>query len=907
MTARWRGGPMSPSVPSWVRHPVAVPLGVAALAFALLGGVTSVAIHEANDTVQRDAQARMRSNRDAAVRALVHQSDDFKLTVATWAANTVVIDGLRAATPAGIGQVQEQLSTLAQSKNAPAAFVSDTQGRNVAIYPAQPELLGKDFSFRDWFKGVSRTGRPYVSAAYSSAANGHPLVVGVSAPVLDGPRRVGYVTVLWQLDSVRAVAEGSQRDDGVTTTVTDQFGQPLTGALIVDDLGQPLQATVSATTKQALMGRSVSTASAGKIEAAGPVPGIRWTVTASLPASTASAPAGNFERSLRVTLGVALLLVLLFTALALWFARGRVAEQAARRLAETALRASEDRFRRMFDEALNGELLVNSEGEIIRVNDTLARLLGRQPAELIGRPLAGLFEDEADRFRVRALVRTGEGELFAEMALGNNAGQTLWVLVALSWMQEQDSERVLLAQLEDVTARRAAERRLTDLALHDELTGLPNRRLLIERCEHAFARAGSGRGESSSVAALFIDLDGFKPINDSAGHDAGDQVLIAVANDLVATLRPSDTVARVGGDEFVVLLDQGDGLAYLRNVAERVTTTIRRQVAAGTASLTLTASVGIARVDLEREPDMDPEQLLRRADAAMYRAKERGRDQYDVFDSDLLERTEARHELVQAIRDGLHDDRIALVFQPVVDVDSNLVVGAEALIRLSNSGGRLLPTLPAIIAAEAAGLAELVGDRVLHLAMETARTWPRHMTLSVNISARELTGRDLRSRVEQALQRHDFDPARLILEITETSILKAGPSALAELEKLRQRGVRVAIDDFGTAYATLANLTTLPVDVLKVDASFTAGLPHQRTHAAIVHGIASMAYQLDIPCIVEGVETSEQLAAIRGMSVQAQGWHWGKAQGPGHVPTLNPARLPQQQTDETKAPASRPS
>jgi len=166
------------------------------------------------------------------------------------------------------------------------------------------------------------------------------------------------------------------------------------------------------------------------------------------------------------------------------------------------------------------------------------------------------------------------------------------------------------------------------------------------------------------------------------------------------------------------------------------------------------------------------------------------------------------------------------------------------------------------------------------------------MTIAVNISARELTGRDLRNRIEQALQRHDFDPARLVLEITESSILSAGPTALAELEKLRQRGVQVAIDDFGTAYATLANLTILPVDVLKVDTTFTVGLPHQRTHTAIVHGIASMAFELDIPCIVEGVETDAQLEALQGMSVEAQGWYWGKPQGAGHIPILNPVSLP---------------
>ena len=1161
MTAPSRGAHVR-SGASWSRRLVAVPVGLALLAVVLLCGLAWVGIHQSSDTVQSDAQGRVRSNRDEAVRALVLQTDDLKRTVATWSENALVIDSLRAPTPAALGQVQQQLTTLAHSKDSPSVFVADTRGRIVAIYPAQPELIGKDFSFRDWFQGVARTGRPYVSAAYGSAVNGHPTVVGVVSPVLERSRRLGYVAVLWQLESIRSVSVDSHRDDGITVTMTDQRGQPLTGTLAVDDRGQPRPAALSASTRQALAGRSVSTVSGGMIEEAGPVPGIGWTVTAALPSSVALASAHALQRSLQVTLGVALLLVLLFTMLAWRVARRRAAEQAvadeerhhlsalfaaspigiieglpdgtilavngalarmlgyevndlvdsnaselthpdsapaasetvqgevdaslsghpserayrardgspvptlvsvvalrgaggqlrrmvafvvdqreqkstagalkaladtlaereaflstlidtmdvavlacdadgvptmvnnrlraihgmsedtppdaagamrvahldgrpmapaetplvralteeevhdveylvmtddgrapqrllaqARRLTgphgetvgavvaahdvtamragEAAMRASEDRFRRVFDEALNGELIVNREGDIIRVNDSLARLVLGQPQELIGQPLAALFQHEPDQLRILELVRAGDGELRAEMALRDTDGRSLWGLVALSWMREHDGERVLLAQVEDITARRDAEQRLTELALHDELTGLPNRRLLIERCGHAFARARSGRSGSSSIAALFIDLDGFKPINDSAGHDTGDQVLIAVANDLKSTLRPTDTVARVGGDEFVVLLEQDDGLAYLRNVAERITTTIRRQVTTDTASLTLSASVGIARVDLAHQPDVTPDQLLRRADAAMYRAKERGRDRYDVFDTDLHERTEAREALVQTIRDGLRHDRVALVFQPVVDVDSNIVIGAEALMRLSNSDGRLVPTLPAIIAAEAAGLAEPLGDRVLHLALDAARTWPGHMSLAVNISARELTGRDLRSRVEQALQRHDFDPARLVLEITESSILSAGPSALAELEKLRQRGVRVAIDDFGTAYATLQNLTTLPVDVLKVDTSFTAGLPHMRIHTAIVHGIASMAYELDIPCIIEGVETDVQLEALRGMSVQAQGWLWGKPQGPGRVPVLNPVALPRAQPGVTRTQAPR--
>lgn len=229
----------------------------------------------------------------------------------------------------------------------------------------------------------------------------------------------------------------------------------------------------------------------------------------------------------------------------------------------------------------------------------------------------------------------------------------------------------------------------------------------------------------------------------------------------------------------------------------------------------------------------------------------------------------------------------AVVEKTLFAIGSVLVGG---LMALSTSAAALVVT--AVLA--------MLGARG-HIALGAAQTWPSRMSLAVNISTRELTGRNLRRRVEHALLQHDFDPVRLILEITESSILRAGPAALVELEKLRQSGVRVAIDDFGTAYATLQNLTILPVDALKVDTSFTAGLPHRRTHTAIVHGIASMAFELDIPCIIEGVETETQLAAIQGMSVHAQGWLWGKPQGPEYIPTLHPMPLPPAHPDITRS------
>ena len=883
--------------PLWLRHPVAVPVAAAFLVLALLSGLALVSAQRSNQSIQGAAQDRVRTYRETAVRALKLQTEDYKRTAATLAESKSIIESLSSGSPASLRATMDNLSTLARSRNLPAAFTADTRGRTVAFYPSQTDIIGQSFSFRDWFKGVSRTDRPYVSAGYRSAATGRPSVVAIAAPVFEGPRRVGYVVFLWQLESVREVSLGAYEDDGVSITVTDQRGQPLLRSLNVDDRGEPIDIKVSDMTRQALAGQQVSSARDGKLVEIGPVPGLGWTVTAALPSSIALFPTHAFRQKQEINLGVATLLVFLFTALWSMVARRRGAELAITEGERQHLRASEDRFQRVFDEGLTGKILANTNGEILRVNDAMKSMLGRESDELVGRQLVSSFDDDADRQRIRELIGVGDGELRTEMAIRDADNRRLSGRVALTWISGRGGDLVLLVQVEDITARLDAEKRLTELTLHDELTGLPNRRLLLERCDHAFALARSGRGRSTAVGVLFIDLDGFKKVNDRAGHDTGDQLLLSISQDLQNALRPADTVARIGGDEFVVLLEQEDGLEYLRTVADRIINTVRRQVIADGTELSVSASVGVARLDLAIEPEVRPDQLLRRADAAMYRAKERGKDRHDVFDGKLRASTETRPMLEQAIRDGLEHDRVAIVFQPVIDVDRNIVVGAEALLRLRDSTGRLLPTLPAVIAAEGAGLAEALSDRVLNLALGAACTWPQNLSVAINISARELTGKVLRDRIEGALARHAFDPTRLILEITETSILSAGPAALAELEKLRQQGVRVAIDEFGTAYATLQNLTKLPVDALKVDAAFTAGLPDQRTHAAIVHGIASMAIELNIPCIVEGVETEAQLAALKGLAVLAQGWLWGSPQGPEHVPTINPVSLSHDEPD----------
>ncbi|MET0820977.1 MAG: EAL domain-containing protein [Aeromicrobium sp.] len=873
-------------LPWRVRHPSAAPLAVAIVATLLLLGVGQRADRRATNQVMAAARDRVESNRDAGVRALVRQTDDYKRAAAALAETPSVVKFLNRGRQQAPAELSAAMASFARSQESPGVFLSDVTGRTLAAHPPDPELIGRDFSFRDWFRGVSQQGRPYVSEGYRSAADGRPFVVTVAAPVVDGSRRVGYVTFLWRLESVRAIADGAKADDGISLVVTDQRGQQLLGALAVNQQGQGRPPEISRATAAALRGRSTSVVQDGKLLEVGPVASVGWSVTASLDQDVALQTAASFRQSLRRALAIAIGLILLATVLAYLAARRRAtgAIDAARE--RRLLRDSEERFRQVFDEGLTGKFLATTTGEITRVNTTMARMLGRAVDEIERTQLADWFSTDEGRLLIGEVLAGRATASRVELQLRAPGDGTLWGLVAMAWISEQRGSRLLLVQVDDVTGRREAEKRLTTMALHDALTGLPNRRLFLERCEHSLEVARSSRTPDKWVSVLFIDLDGFKAVNDIAGHEAGDQLLVAIAHDLRDTLRPTDTLARIGGDEFVVLVEHDDDRDDLFALAQRLIDEVRRTVPGGRTGLAVSASVGIARVDVDAEPELRPDQLIDRADAAMYRAKQRGKDRHDIFDEHLHDITEARRSLEQAVREGLRDDRITLVFQTVVEVDTGIVRGAEALLRLRDASGFVLPTLPAVVAAESAGLAETLSDRVLHLALRAARRWPESMSVAVNVSARELSSQGLRTRVVAALADHGVASSRLVLEVTETSILNAGRSVLDELELLRATGVRIAIDDFGTAYATLTSLTTLPVDVLKVDASFTAGLPHQKAHSAVVHGVASMAAELGIPCIVEGVETQRQLDAIRGLGLQAQGWWWGQPQGEETIPSI---------------------
>ena len=479
----------------------------------------------------------------------------------------------------------------------------------------------------------------------------------------------------------------------------------------------------------------------------------------------------------------------------------------------------------------------------------------------------------------------------------------------------------VVGALRDVTEAMAVEQRLHHAALHDELTGLPNRGLLVDRLNTALARAARERRE---VAVLFCDLDGFKRVNDSGGHAAGDAVLVETARRLEGVLRPGDTVARVGGDEFVIVVEPWDrqhtnedhehsdiGLdrPLALGIAERVSEVLRAPIHFNGAEHVVSASIGITYADLTPAGKADPvtaDKVLQDADAAMYRAKGRGKDRFEVFEygmhTEVAERSRVEQLLRQTLQPRNHTNvrspvpaptrrlpRLTAAYQPVFDSRTNMLVGFEALARLIDAAGKSVPPDVFIAVAEDTALIRPLGRVMLELACKQLHTWRTHtpglatVTMAVNVSALQAQHPTLLDDVHSALEAHQLKPCDLVLELTETALLQAAHSTLTNLRALHDDGVGIAIDDFGTGYASLRYLATLPVSTIKIDRSFTAGLPHDETSRKIVSAVAGLAADMELTCVIEGVETEEQRNALPN-GVHIQGWLTGRPQYPSKLP-----------------------
>jgi diguanylate cyclase (GGDEF)-like protein len=479
-------------------------------------------------------------------------------------------------------------------------------------------------------------------------------------------------------------------------------------------------------------------------------------------------------------------------------------------------------------------------------------------------------------------------------------GSVRWVETAVRAVPDAEGNPYqVVAVTRDVSERKDAESRLAHQALHDSLTGLPNRTLFLDRLEHALKRAERHHG---GVAVLFVDLDRFKLINDSFGHAAGDRLLCDVAERLRRALRPADTIARFGGDELTVLCEDVDGEAGARAVAQRIGDLFEEPFIVEDGEAFLQASVGIAL----GAGGATPEDLIRDADAAMYRAKDRGRARVEVFDEAMRRDARERVATESALRRAIERDELCIHVQPVVRFGDEAIMAFEALVRWQHPERGLVSPGEFIPLAEETGLIVPIGNWVLREVCRTMRRWEDELGVdwvpcSVNLSVRHLQQPDLVATVRAALEDYDIAPRRLVLEITESAVMENGRGTVETLEELKAMGVRLALDDFGTGYSSLAHLHRFPLDILKIDRSFTAALHADHQGGSIAGAIVSLAQALGLETVAEGIEDADQSRQLERLGcTYGQGFLFSRPLPPaefderlrGPRPVRNPALSP---------------
>lgn len=586
---------------------------------------------------------------------------------------------------------------------------------------------------------------------------------------------------------------------------------------------------------------------------------------------------------------------------------------------QSRLAEAEGRFRGAFDDAPIGMALLDAQSLcFVRVNRALCELIGRDGRDLLGLAVEGLIPQEhrqTDIAAARRLIAGGTDRLQAERLYSFGEGRQRQLLIDASAVRDSAGEALyVVAQVQDVTAERRAQEQLLQARLHDPLTGLPGRALALERLHRALSDPGQ---RSAPTAILVVGLDRFKVVNESLGLAVGDEVLTAVARRLGEALEPGSLVARLGGDQFAVIREATAGEHEAATIAQTLLDAVGKPIMAGDVELHPTISLGIAL----SEQGSTPEGLLREADVAMHRAKQRGRARAEFADESVRPRLTERLQLAGELHRALERHQMSLVYQPIFALESGSVVGAEALLRWDHpklgsiAPGRFVPI------AEDTGLIIELGGWVLREGCRQLARWKANEQgaeppqLCLNVSGRQLMQPDFVVTVADALREGALDPRSLVIEVTETVLMEELAGAHLVLEELHDLGVALFLDDFGTGYSSLAYLSRFPLDGFKVDRAFIRRLADEPESRAIVEAITGMGRALGLIMVAEGVETQEQLDRVRDLGCQqVQGFLLGRPMSPErlldvieHGPPLEPTRRRPQavgQPPEERPPSS---
>ncbi len=594
------------------------------------------------------------------------------------------------------------------------------------------------------------------------------------------------------------------------------------------------------------------------------------TFLGALPLSELMAP---LRRQLVMTLGVAGVLSLLLALVALAILRNLAARERAEAAAR-ALNAEQSMAASVFHNTMDGIMVTDAAGVILSVNPAFSAITGYTALEAVGHKPAllrsGLHPPEFYLDMWRELLDAGkwQGEIWNRRRNGELFLE--WLRIGMVAGDDGKAQRYV-SVFNDITELRRKDEHIRHLAFHDPLTGLPNRALLLDRLAHSLS--GAAR-EGTRPALMFIDLDRFKHINDSLGHDAGDQLLREMARRLRDCLRESDTLARMGGDEFVLLLEHAPEAAQCGALAHKLIDCLSQPMALNGHTLQVGASIGIACYPDDGDSAVE---LMKHADAAMYAAKAAGRGTCRYFQPAMTERAEQRLRLEEELRRAVRRGQLELFYQPKVALAGGAVRSVEALVRWRHPLRGLVPPADFIGLAEETGIIAELGDWVLEEACRQARAWQDEglgrIRVAVNVSAGQVQRGGLVERIAELTLLYRLAPADLEVELTESVIMNKPEEMALVFAQLRAAGVSVAIDDFGTGYSSLTYLRQLPIDVLKIDRAFIMNAEHDHRDAELVRTIIALGRALNLAVVAEGVETSGQLELLRGMGCDlAQGY-----------------------------------